>query len=342
MPWSKVAGDRPRPALRAPRPAAVPERAGSPLLLFASIGLAAAIVIGVVLAAETIGGGDDGGIVGGVTETPGVTLIPPASETPAPSGSPSPTASGTPTASPAASTSTGTTTPTPGRSPTRTPVVGSAAASTPAPFPTPNSPQGGIAAALWANTANYWWYGGLTQAMAQYQEGQEVPLLVQWDGAAGQTYWLRITYDCAAQGALGAIDYLSGVESWGRGIVYAAHGPAADQPDAAVTVPDTSGFSPDDGNPGLFTLYGAKFPVLPQAPAPSGACPGQRTVSLPVQASGGKITLLASGHLGAASVYGPGKGAAGATAAMSLIATVDGIGAAVVSIGPSAVSDAAH
>jgi hypothetical protein len=166
--------------------------------------------------------------------------------------------------------------------------------------------------------------------------------MVQWDGAAGQTYWVRITYACSTAGVLGGIDYLSGVQSWGREIVYATYGPAQDLPNGAITVPDTQGFAPDDENAGLFSVYGGKFPVLPEAPAPSGACPGQRTISLPVLASGGKVTLLASGHLGAASVYGSGNGAASASSALSVIVSVDGVGSAVVSIDPSAISDAPH
>lgn len=331
--WSK-AGERPKAAIYAPRPSAVPQDSGSLMMLLASIGLAAAIVIGVIIAAEAIGGGDgDNGLVAEVTETPKTTLIPPASETPDATETPLPTPGASPTATPNVTPGPATAPATPARTPVRT--------ATPRP-PTPPLPQGAVAAAFWANSSDSWWFGAVSGSAARYEEGQEVPLLVQWEGAAGQTYQVRITYDCAAAGVLGAIDYLSGTQSWGRSIVYAKYGPAKEQPDAAVLAPDTSGFIPDDQNAGVISLYGGKFPVLPDAPSPSGACSGKRTVSLPVQANGGKVTVLVSGHLGAASTYGPGKGAAGATSALTVIASVDGVGTASTSIDPSAIADVEH
>lgn len=322
---------RPRmPGVR-PKEAPVPQDSGSPLLILASIGLAAAIVIGVIIAVGAIGGGDGNGLVAEVTATPKTTLIPPASETPSPTaqtgGRPPETPSPTPS-KPASAT--------PSVTPTRTPVR--TATATPAP-PTPPLPQGAVAAAFWANTSNAWWFGAMSGSAARYEEGQEVPLLVQWDGVAGQTYQVRITYDCAVGDVLGAIDYLSGTQSWGRSIVYAKYGPAKEQPDAAVLSPNTPGFIPDDQNAGVISLYGGKFTVLPEEPSPSGACPGRRTVSLPVEASGGRVTVLASGHLGVASIYGPGKGAAGATSALAVIASVDGVGTASASIDASVIAD---
>jgi hypothetical protein len=294
--------------------------AGAPLLLLAAIGVGAAIVIGVIFAVDAAGGdGASPGIVGDVTETPRTTLIPAASKTPQ-------TGEASPTRSPS---------PTPSASPSATP------SPTPAPA-TPPLPQGDVAAALWANTADSWWFGELTGDVARYEEGQVVPLMIQWEGAAWETYWVRITYDCSAPGALGAIDYLSGVQGWGADIVYADYGPADDSPSSAIVVPETWGFTQDDQNPGQLSLYAAQFPVTPMAPLPGGECPGQRTMSLPVLAYGGKITLLASVHLGAASVYGQGKGAAGATSALSAVVSVDGVGAAAVSLDPSAIANAEH
>jgi hypothetical protein len=195
-----------------------------------------------------------------------------------------------------------------------------------------------VAAALWANKSSGWWFGAMGGAAANYEEGVPVPLLVQWDGAAGQTYQVRITYDCAA-GNAAAIDYVSGVQGWGSEIVYAKYGPAKDLPDSAVLSPNASGFEADDANSGVISLYGGKFTVIPGEPSPGGGCPGKRTVSLSVQANGGKVTILASGHLGQASVYGRGKGASAATSPLSVAAAVDGVGTASASIDPTAIAN---
>jgi hypothetical protein len=316
----------------------VPQDGGNLLLLLASAALMTAIVAGVIIAVDTLGSGDgEGGIVGGVTETPSPTAMasPSVSASLTPTEKPSPTASARPSATPTHSPS-----PTATPKPTPKPTTGEPATATP--FATPNAPQAPVAAGLWSNASGFWWFGGLTGQLAQYQEGQTVPLLVQWDGAAGQTYTVRITYDCSATGAQGAIDYLSGVQDWGQEILKANHGPGTGLPDGAVSVPDTPGFAPDDGDSGVLALYGGKFTVLPGAASPAGACPGQRTITLPVQALGGKVTLVASAHLGAASTYGHGHGAASATGSMSVTVSVDGVGAALVRIDPAAVSNTEH
>jgi hypothetical protein len=96
---------------------------------------------------------------------------------------------------------------------------------------------------------------------------------------------------------------------------------------------------PDDDNAAVFTLYGAKFPVLPLPPHTIGNCDPQRTLDLPVQAYGGPIVFLGSGHLGTASVYSSGKGASTARVPFGLHVTVDGAGRADVMVDPSAIAD---
>jgi hypothetical protein len=96
---------------------------------------------------------------------------------------------------------------------------------------------------------------------------------------------------------------------------------------------------PDDDNAAVFTLYGAKFPVLPLPPHPDGNCNFQRTQDLPIQAYGGTITFLGSGHLGTATVYSSGKSASSASVPFGLHITVDGVGRADVMVDPSAIAD---
>lgn len=338
VPWSQVAGERPKAALALPRPADVPTDSTSLLMFLAAAGLAAAIVIGVIVGVAALGNEDGGGTVLPVTQTPKATLVGPETETPRPTVSEEPTAPATST--PATS---GTPRPSPTLRPSATPAPTTTRTQAPAPTAapaTPPPPQGAVSLAMWANKAGAWWFGGMSGAQAAYEEGQTVPLLLKWNGSAGQTYSVHLTYDCAVSGAAGAIDYISGIQDWGQAVVFAAHGPAKGQPDAAVLSPDISGFTPDDGNSGVISLYGGSFTVLPEEPSPGGACPGRRTVTLSVRADGGPVSILASGHLGLSSAHG--AGASRASAAMSVLGSVDGAGAASASIDPSAVSDAAR
>lgn len=173
---------------------------------------------------------------------------------------------------------------------------------------------------------------------ARYEEGQTVPVLVQWNASSGQTYRVSLTFNCSVSSAA-AIDFLSGTQDWGKVIVFAQNGPAKDTPDAAVLVPDTPGLSADDGDSGVVSAYGGKFSVLPDAPSPGGACSGTRTLSLSVQASSGKVTLLLSAHLARASTHGAGKGASAANTAFGLSASVEGIGSSSAAIEPAAIAN---
>jgi len=99
---------------------------------------------------------------------------------------------------------------------------------------------------------------------------------------------------------------------------------------------------PDDDNAAVFTLYGAKFPVLPLPPHPAGNCNFQCTQDLPIQSYGGPIVFLGSGHRGTATVYSSGKGASSASVPFGLHITVDGVGRADVMVDPSAIADIQH
>ena len=193
--------------------------------------------------------------------------------------------------------------------------------------------------AYWANKLNKWWFGDLTDSVANYEEGQDIPFMVRWDGVAGAAYWLRIVYDCRTPDTLGTIDYLSGVQGWGSELLSASYGPGTGRPNGAIPVPDTPNFDPDNSNLAVFTLYGAKFSVLPLPPHPDGNCDFQRTLDLPIQAYGGPIVFLGSGHLGTATVYSSGKGASTASVPFGLHVTVDGVGRADVMVDPSAIAD---
>jgi hypothetical protein len=294
-----------------------------PLAVFAGLVLAAAVAVAAIVAIEALGGGggSSGVLVNDATRTPAPT------ETVSPAGTPTPIQSAAPsTETPA----------------TQTPAPQTPAPQTAAPTPAPpatTSPQGAVSVAYWSNRLNEWWFGDLTDSVANYEEGQDIPFMVRWDGVAGDTYWLRIVYDCQTPDTFGTIDYLSGLQDWGNELLSASYGPGLVRPNGAIPVPDTPNFGPDNSNVAVFTLYGAKFPVLPLAPHPDGNCNFQRTQDLPIQAYGGPITFLGSGHLGTATVYSSGKGASSASVPFGLHITVDGVGRADVMVAPSAIAD---
>jgi hypothetical protein len=302
----------------------------APLAVFGGLALASLIALGAIVAIETIGGGGDGVLVI-ATETPKVTDAPQETPTETPVETVAPTQEPTPTEAPSATAEPETATPVPATAaPTPTLPGGGA------PAPTP---QGGVAVAYWSNKLSRWWFGDLTDASANYEEGQNVPFLVRWDGTAGATYWLRITYDCQVPDVFGALDYLSGVQSYGGELATAQYGPGSAGLDAAIPAPDTPNFDPDDGDSGVFKLWNAKFPILPLPPHPDDNCVMQRTLDVPIQAFGGPIIFMASGHLGSATVYSSGEGASTAAEPFGLHVTVDGVGSAAVMIDPSAVAD---
>jgi hypothetical protein len=327
VPWSRIALPRPKLNLRRPELAMMPFRGATirddlraPLAVFAGLVLAAAVAVVAIVAIEALDGGSGSSsvLVSDVTRTPAPT------ETVSPAGTPTPIQSPAPA--------------------TQTPAPQTAAPQTAAPTPvTPaTSPQGAVSVAYWSNRLNEWWFGDLTDSVANYEEGQNIPFMVRWDGVAGATYWLRIVYDCQTPNTFGTIDYLSGLQDWGSELLSASYGPGPSRPNGAIPVPDTPNFAPDNNNVAVFTLYGAKFPVLPLPPHPDANCNLQRTQDLPIQAYGGTITFLGSGHLGTATVYSSGKGASSAKAPFGLHITVDGAGRADVMVDPSAIADIAR
>lgn len=317
-PWSRPAIKR--PTLSRPGVWSLNKEAQESLALFAGLALATVVAVGAILIAVALNNDDNAdGVVNGETATPRPTLIPPVSQTPFPTEVPS-----------------GSATPSPSPSPSPTP------SPTPTPGITPSAPHGQPAVAFWANRANAWWFGDLTGDVAQYEEGQFVPFMVRWDPVAGQTFDLTLTYDCKTNDAFAAIDYLSGIDSFGTAPVFAEYGPARDRPEAALPVPDTAEFPPDDNDFGVFTLYGGKFATLPTGPEPGDTCEGQRTIGLRVQATGAPLILLGSGHLATASVYGSGEAASSNDPAFGLRVTLAGVGGTSVMIDASAVADVEH
>jgi hypothetical protein len=330
VPWSRIALPLPKLNLRRPelvmtrlQGATILDDLRKPLAVFAGLALATVVAVAAIVAIEAVdGGGSSGGVlVSDMTRTP----APP--ETVSPAGTPTPIQSSAPsTETPS--------TETPAR---QTPPAPQTAA--PTPVISVTSPQGAVSVAYWSNRLNKWWFGDLTDSVANYQEGQDIPFIVRWDGVAGDTYWLRIVYDCRTPHTLGTIDYLSGVQDWGSELLSASYGPGTGRPNGAIPVPDTPNFDPDNNNLAVFTLYGAKFPVLPLPPHPDDNCDFQRTQDLPIQAYGGPIVFLGSGHLGTATVYSSGRGASAASLPFGLHVTVDGVGRADVMVDPSAIAD---
>ena len=74
-------------------------------------------------------------------------------------------------------------------------------------------------------------------------------------------------------------------------------------------------------------------------PTPDDNCGFQRTLNPPIQAFGGPITFLGSGHLGTATVYSSGEGASTASVPFGLHISVDGVGRADVMVDPSGIAD---
>ncbi|MEO8458262.1 MAG: hypothetical protein ABI559_10655 [Chloroflexota bacterium] len=310
----------------------------APLAVFGGLLLASLLAIGAIISIEAIvGGGDNGGLVIVVTKTPEASAsgVPGETLTDTPAVSVEPSASEAPVVTP-----TPTSTPRPSAT-----AVPSTAKPTAAPTPVGpggvpvSTPQGALSVAFWSNKLNKWWFGDLTDAVANYEEGQDVPFMVSFNGAPNATYFIHIVYDCQVPDVFGAMDYLSGTQDYGSSILSAAYGPGASGPDGAIPVPDTTNFDPDDGDPGIFQVWGAKFPVLPLPPHPDDNCDFQRTLDIPVQGFGGTITFIGSGHLGTATVYDSGEGASTAADPFGLHISVEGVGAATVLVDPSAVAD---
>ena len=316
------------------RGATIRDNLREPLAVLAGLVLAAIVAVTAIVAIEALDGGGSGGVlVSNVTRTPEPT------ETVSPEVTPTPVESVAPSTEPP-STEPPSTEPLSSETPPQT------AAPTPAPqtaAPTPvvasTGPQGAVSVAYWANRLNKWWFGDLTDSVANYEEGQDIPFVVRWDGVAGATYSLRIVYDCETPDTFGTIDYLSGVQDWGSELLSASYGPGTGRPNGAIPVPDTPNFNPDNNNVAVFTLYGAKFSVLPGPPHPDDKCPLQRRQDLSIQANGGPIIFLGSGHLGTATVYSSGGGASTARVPFGLHVTVAGVGRADVMVDPSAIAD---
>ena len=259
---------RPELAMTRFRGATIRDDLREPLAVLAGLVLAAVVAAAVIVAIEAFDGGGSGVLVSDLTRTPAPT------ETVSPEGTPAPIQSAAPSTEAPATDKPTTETPTTETPATETPSTQTPVPQTAAPPPVipPTSPQGAVSVAYWSNRLNEWWFGDLTDSVANYEEGQDIPFMVRWDGVAGATYWLRIVYDCQTPDTFGTIDYLSGLQDWGSELLSASYGPGTGRPDGAIPVPDTPNFNPDNNNVAVFTLYGAKFPVLPLPPTPDDNC----------------------------------------------------------------------
>jgi hypothetical protein len=252
--------------------------------------LIAAVALVAVLIASLVGGDSDD--------------LPPPFESPsptAPAGSPEPTTSAAPTSTPEPTDGTGGLVPPP--------------------------PGDVLSLGFWANELDAWWFGDLPEGAAVYREGDEVPFMLRWAATPGNTYEVRITYQCASGGAP-AIDILTGVEYAHAGIFEAEWGPGSTLPDAAVPVPDTPDLALDDAAPGLLYLYGGEFTLLPSGPDP--ACEGSRTIRMSMQAAAEEMILMGSAWLAQGEDHG-GIGAAEA-GPVFMQGSVTGVGEAIVGL----------
>lgn len=192
-----------------------------------------------------------------------------------------------------------------------------------------------ISLAVWAGEAVGWWFGDLTESVATYGEGDEIPFLLIWEAEPGDEYAVEITYDCSV-GGVPAIDFLAGVESADADIFEAPRGPGRTTPDAAVPLPDSPDLDNDDGSVRLVFLYGGDFLLLPEGPHPADGCSGERTISFLVRADAEEMMLLGSLRLADSESDG-GLGAADVTSGIGFSASVDGIGEVAVELEHGAV-----
>lgn len=302
--WSRLAPRFGLPALPTPRlrrtaPAAarsprrgVPEEMRAPLTLFVALALAAVLSAGIVALVSVLDeAGEDGGSTGEQTTTPLRTeRTPGVSPTPAGGGGP----------------------------PTEAPTEGQAG--TPSPSPTEAgtetpTPEAAVTLMAWSASLNGW--EASTVPAADWQGGEALPFLVRWRSQPGAQYVVNLAYSCAG------IDYLDAPDAWPGGALLADGGPGRERPDAAVPIPDTPDFAPDDGAAGVVFLYGGSFTVLPAPVQPGGGCAGERSLTLSVATSGAEAWLAASAHL-----------AADARTPITLSATVSGVGSASVTAAP--------
>ncbi len=195
---------------------------------------------------------------------------------------------------------------------------------------TPQPAEDAISLAVWAGETVGWWFGDLTESIATYGEGDELPFLLTWETEPGDGYTVEITYDCSV-GNVPAIDFLAGVESADANIFEALRGPGQSTPDAAVPLPDTPDLDTDDGSVRLVYLYGGDFLLLPEGPDPADGCPGERTISFPVRADADQMILLGSLRLADPEDH-RGLGAAHVATGIGFSASVDGVGDASVEL----------
>ena len=127
------------------------------------------------------------------------------------------------------------------------------------------------------------------------------------------------------------IDILSGVQSADPAIFEADRGPGDNLPDAAVPLPDTPDLDFDDGTARLLYLFGGIFLLLPQGPDTADSCEGERTITVPVEASASEMILMGSLRFADADDH-DGQGAADSAAGISLSASVSAVGTAAAEI----------
>lgn len=167
------------------------------------------------------------------------------------------------------------------------------------------------------------WRSGDLDGGPLYREGETIPFMLRLDGAAeGETYELVLRYGCRAGEAAG-FDFLTGYElEVGDAPALTAPGPGRARPDAAIPVPDDPAIPFDDGEGGLFRLWGASFQEVPLGPVPRMACQDEKLVVLLVRAHQERVFLLWGAHLAAAADWGEGSGAAGQEEPLTMRAQV--------------------
>ncbi|MEX0682511.1 MAG: hypothetical protein WD904_14510 [Dehalococcoidia bacterium] len=176
--------------------------------------------------------------------------------------------------------------------------------------------------ALWDAVGHRWQSRDLVIQGSGYQEGEAIPFLLRVDSARpGQTYNVKIRYDCPAGGVSGfdfLTDYNRDVDI---GSAPEGSGPPGAVPDAAILIPDDPATTVDNtAGGGHLTVWGATFEESPDGPVPSTACVADKLIDVRIRPLAETVYLAWGGHFVPSAA-----GAAGQRTASAIQVAIDGL-----------------
>jgi hypothetical protein len=149
-----------------------------------------------------------------------------------------------------------------------------------------------------------------------------VPVLLRIENVIpGDTYDVRITYDCVSGGSQ-AFDFLAGIASDDTKPLMTAPGPERVTPDSALLVPDDASIDIDYGPGSVFRAWGATFSAV-GGPIPQTPCTDRKAIDLSIIAQTDTVILAWAGHLASSADWGAANGAGDSTP-FSVSVEIDG------------------